>query len=190
MQPASPVPQAGKSVRHQREQPYHEPRTVDELTAQNIAVINRLERVAQNHRHGLDRLADKVCKVCGSSAFLIGHGLLFGAWILLNTWAGMSHWDPYPFTFLTLVVSLEAIFLAAFILISQNQAARVSDRRNQLDLQINLLTEQENTKMLKLLEGIANKLGLEIDDDPSLQVLEQATRPEKLAQQIERAARR
>ena len=70
----------------------------------------------------------------------------------INDLPGVPHFDPFPFTFLTLVVSLEAIFLSAFILISQNHETRLSERRNQLDLQINLLTEQENTKMLKLLE--------------------------------------
>ena len=84
---------------------------------------------------------------------------------------------------------MEAIFLSAFILISQNQETRLSERRNQLDLQINLLTEQENTKMLKVLERIAQKIGVSTEDDPSVQVLEQATRPEKLVEQIEEAAK-
>jgi uncharacterized membrane protein len=50
---------------------------------------------------------------------------------------GVKHIDPFPFTFLTLVVSLEAIFLSTFILISQNHDTRISERRNHLDLQIN-----------------------------------------------------
>ncbi|RYF40215.1 MAG: DUF1003 domain-containing protein, partial [Comamonadaceae bacterium] len=86
-------------------------------------------------------------------------------------------------------VSLEAIFLSAFILISQNYEMRISDRRNQLDLQINLLTEQENTKMLQLLEAIAHKVGCGLEDDPEIRALEQATRPETLARQIEEAYR-
>src|ERR1044071_2448442 len=57
----------------------------------------------------------------------------------------------------------------------------------QIDLQINLLTEQENTKMLTILKRIADKVGAKTDDDPSLHVLEQATRPEKLVEQIEAA---
>jgi uncharacterized membrane protein len=54
-------------------------------------------------------------------------------------------------------VSLEAIFLSTFILISQNHETRLSERRNQLDLQVNLLSEQENTKMLTIIERIAKK---------------------------------
>ena len=65
----------------------------------------------------------------------------------------------------------------------------LTERRNHLDLQINLLTEQENTKMLKLLERMAQKIGVTTEDDPSVQVLEQSTRPEKLVEQIEEAAK-
>ena len=88
---------------------------------------------------------------------------------------------------MTLVVSLEAIFLSAFILISQNYELRISDRRNQLDLQINLLTEQENTKMLQLLERIAEKVGVDVSADAELRFLKQVTHPEKLIAQIEQA---
>ena len=94
------------------------------------------------------------------------HLVWFGAWVIVNDMSGIPHFDPFPFTFLTLVVSLEAIFLSAFILISQNHETRLSERRNQLDLQINLLTEQENTKMLTLLERIAHKVGANTEDDP------------------------
>ena len=117
------------------------------------------------------------------------HVIWFGGWVLINDLPSVQHFDPFPFTFLTLVVSLEAIFLSAFILISQNQETRLSERRNQLDLQINLLTEQENTKMLKLLERMAQKMGVPTEDDTSVQVLEQSTRPEKLVEQIEEAAK-
>ena len=83
------------------------------------------------------------------------------------------------------MVSLEAIFLSTFILISENRQAKVDERRSHLDLQINLLTEQENTKMLQLLRGIAEKVGVDCSGDPDIHVLEQATRPEELAAQID-----
>ena len=106
-----------------------------------------------------------------------------------NVVPAFTHFDPYPFTFLTLCVSLEAIFLSSFILIAQNYEMRITERRNQLDLQINLLAEQENTTMLQLLDRMARKMGLYEEDDPEIQVLEQATRPETLARQIEDAFR-
>jgi uncharacterized membrane protein len=119
--------------------------------------------------------------------FVWVHVAWFTAWIGINVWPGLRHLDPYPFSFLTVVVSLEAIFLSTFILISQNQENRVSDRRSQLDLQINLLTEQENTKMLRMLRSIAEKVGAADSGDPDVAALEEATRPENLAGQLERA---
>jgi uncharacterized membrane protein len=114
---------------------------------------------------------------------------VFALWIGWNALPVLPHFDPYPFTFLTLVVSLEAIFLSSFILISQNYEMRVTERRSQLDLQINLLAEQENTKILQMLDRMARKLGVSEEDDPEVRVLEQATRPETLARQIEDAFR-
>ena len=155
---------------------------------QNVKTIMHLEDAAKANRDLTDRMADIIARFCGSFTFVWVHLIWFGSWVIVNDMSGIPHFDPFPFTFLTLVVSLEAIFLSAFILISQNHETRLSERRNQLDLQINLLTEQENTKMLKLLERIAHKVGASTDDDPHVQVLEQATRPEKLVEQIEQAA--
>ena len=75
--------------------------------------------------------------------------------------------------------------MSTFILISQNQDTRISERRNHLDLQINLLSEQENTKMLMLLQAIAEKLGAEIGPDDDVTVLAQETELEKVVAQIE-----
>ena len=163
------------------------PRTVEELTERNVATIQQLESAALGHGGAMDALADRIARFAGSAVFLALHVVWFAGWIVINVSPGIGHFDPFPFTFLTLVVSLEAIFLSAFILISQKRAALVSERRNQLDLQINLLTEQENTRMLKVLGAIAKKLDVSIAEDPSTEVLEQATQPEKLLEQIERA---
>jgi uncharacterized membrane protein len=166
---------------------YHKTRIVEDMTHRNVRTIVQLDESAKANRSYSDRLADAIANFCGSMPFVWGHVVLFATWLIINTIPGIDHFDPFPFTFLTLVVSLEAIFLSTFILISQNLEMRLSDRRNQLDLQINLLTEQENTKMLTILERIAKKVGAKTDDDPRLQVLEQATQPEKLVDQIEKA---
>jgi uncharacterized membrane protein len=168
---------------------YHKPHTVEDITDQNVKTIMHLEDAAKANRDLTDRMADIIARFCGSFTFVWVHLIWFGAWVIVNDLPGVPHFDPFPFTFLTLVVSLEAIFLSAFILISQNHETRLGERRNQLDLQINLLTEQENTKMLKLLERIAHKVGASAEDDPTVHVLEQSTRPEKLVEQIEQAAK-
>lgn len=165
---------------------YHLPRSDDDLIEQNVRAIVELERTARESRSRAQRIAAAVAAFCGTIHFAWLHAAGFAAWIVLNSGAGREAIDPYPFTFLTMVVSLEAIFLSTFVLISQNEEGRLAERRNTLDLQINLLAEQENTKMLRMLDRIAAKLGVSVDDDLSLEALERATRPDRLAEQIDR----
>ena len=165
-------------------------RSVDELTERNVRSLQRLESIELRGRTTLDRIADGISATAASTPFLVAHVLWFGGWIAYNALPAFEPFDPFPFTFLTLVVSLEAIFLSTFILISQKRAARLSDHRNQLDLQINLLTEQEDTAMLKLLERVAEKLGVDPSGDATLHALKQPTRLERLARQIESAGRK
>jgi uncharacterized membrane protein len=161
----------------------------DDLTRDNVRSMRRVEETALANRSRADRMAAFIANFCGSMPFVWLHVAAFAAWIGFNAWPGLAHFDPYPFTFLTLVVSLEAIFLSSFILISQNYELRISDRRNQLDLQINLLTEQENTKMIQMLERIAKKVGADHGSDPDVRILKENTDPEKLVAQIEQAQR-
>lgn len=160
--------------------------SVEWLTQRNVEVISNLEAAAKEERTPTDLLADAIANFCGSMTFVWVHVIWFGIWILINVTPGIKHIDPFPFTFLTLVVSLEAIFLSTFILISQNHDTKISERRNHLDLQINLLSEQENTRMIRMLQAIADKVGADLSDDPQLKQLRQETQPEKLAEQIER----
>jgi uncharacterized membrane protein len=168
---------------------YRTLRDADDLTRQNVEAMRKLEMLAKAQRGFADRMAEFVATFCGSISFVWIHAVIFALWIVWNVVPAFTHFDPYPFTFLTLCVSLEAIFLSSFILIAQNYEMRVSERRNQLDLQINLLAEQENTKMLQLLERIAKHVGAVTEDDPEIRALEQATRPETLARQIDDAYR-
>ncbi len=159
--------------------------SVEQLTEQNVETITRLEQAAKAQRTSADRLAEKIASFCGSMTFVWVNAVWFGSWILLNVIPGIPHIDPFPFTFLTLVVSLEAIFLSTFILISQNLDSRISERRSHLDLQLNLLSEQENTKMIVMLHAIAAKVGADLSQDPHLTALSEETEPERLIEQIE-----
>jgi uncharacterized membrane protein len=156
-----------------------------DLTRRNVELIRKLEQAAKQERSRTDLVAEAIANFCGSMTFVWVHVVWFGAWIIINVAPGIHHLDPFPFTFLTLVVSLEAIFLSTFILISQNHDTKISERRNHLDLQINLLSEQENTKMIAMLQAIATKVGADIPHDPHLQALSEETAPERLVQQIE-----
>ena len=159
--------------------------SAEQLTEKNVETITSLEEAAREQRTPTDRLAEKIASFCGSMTFVWVHVVWFGGWILLNVLPGVRHVDPFPFTFLTLIVSLEAIFLSTFILISQNLDSRISERRSHLDLQLNLLSEQENTKMISMLHAIAAKVGADLTQDPHLEALSEETQPERLIEQIE-----
>ena len=131
-------------------------------SARNIEAIAAIERQAQHGRSRLDRFTEGVTAVAGSPAFIVGHALWFAGWITVNVTRDHP-FDPYPFGALMLVVSLEAIFLSAAVLMTQNRMQRQADKRAHLDLQINLLAEQELTTILKMLKGIAQRLEVPVE---------------------------
>ena len=128
----------------------------------NVARIAKLETQQIQARGLSQRIALAVTRAAGTSTFALAHLVWFACWIAINTgWVtGIRPFDPFPFNLLTMVVSLEAIFLSIWILISQNDMARQADRRAHLDLQVNLLAEQESTETLRLVKHIAARLGV------------------------------
>jgi uncharacterized membrane protein len=159
---------------------------IEAQTEKNVQRIIEIERAHMEGRTFGERFAKWIANFSGSTWFAIVNLIWFVGWIGYNVLFPDQAFDPYPFTFLTLVVSLEAIFLSIFILIAQNQETRLTEHRDHLDLQINLLAEQENTKMLEILEAIANKIGVSADDE-AIQALKEPAEPEKLAEQISMA---
>lgn len=160
--------------------------SVEELTRRNVQIVVDLEEAAMANRSTSDRLIDAVTCFCGSVPFVWVHLLWFGGWILANTLPGLPRFDPFPFGLLTMIVSLEAILLSTFILITQNRHARIDERRNHLDLQIDLLSEQENTKILALLHAMARKMGVDGYDDPEIRALEREVQVDSVVKQIKR----
>ena len=115
----------------------------------------------------------------------------FGVWILLNTgWVGVRAFDPFPYGLLTMVVSLEAIFLSTFVLISQNRLSAETEHRADLALHIGLLTEHELTRVLQMLDAIQDKLGIDNHADSDLADLEMETKPEDVLAEIARLQQR
>lgn len=129
----------------------------------NVHRVAKLEEDQLQARSNSERLAGAVTRAAGTATFAIAHLIWFTVWILVN--AGLvqriERFDPFPFNLLTMIVSLEAIFLSIWILISQNQMTRQADRRAHLDLQINILAEQEATATLRIVHGIAQHLGVD-----------------------------
>ena len=160
-----------------------------EITRRNVRTVRELEELAVADPSFADRTASFVARFCGSIHFVWVHAAVFGAWFAINSLPGLPHWDPYPFTFLTMWASTESIFIASFILIAQNYAMRLSERRAQLDLQVNLLAEQETTKTLQMLEAIARQVGAQVGQDPEVAALAAATRLDSLAKEIDETRR-
>jgi uncharacterized membrane protein len=121
--------------------------------------IERLQRAE-------DRFADRITDFAGSLRFVRLHVVWFSLWILVNLGAfGASlKFDPYPFGLLTLVVSLEAIFLSTFVMISQNRQAAASEIRSELDYRTNLMAEREVDLVMRALERMASKQGVDVSD--------------------------
>jgi uncharacterized membrane protein len=157
----------------------------------NIRTIMRLRLEAAQRRGPGDRVADAITGFAGRMSFVYIHVVWFGSWITVNTGRfGIHPFDPFPYGLLTLIVSLEAIFLATLVLISQNRLGAEAERRADLGLQIGLLAEHELTHALYMLDAIQDKLGIHNDEDGELADLEMETKPEDVLAEIERVQRR
>lgn len=158
---------------------------IEGLTHRNIESILRLE---DQERHGkplLYRVVARLAAFCGTVTFLWINLAIFLAWIVLNETIWRA--DPYPFTFLLFLVSLEAIVLSILILISQNMAGEESERRHLLDLEINLLAEREMTALLRLTTQIAEKVGVSTDAQREVRTLTEEINPKTVLHQIAEA---
>jgi uncharacterized membrane protein len=163
---------------------------LSKIIERNIRTIISLRLKAARARGLQDRIADAITSFSGRMVFVYVHIVWFGAWILLNTgWAGVRPFDPFPYGLLTMVVSLEAIFLSTFVLISQNRLSAEAERRADLDLHIGLLTEHELTRVLQMLDAIQDKMGIANHADSELADLEMETKPEDVLAEIERLQR-
>ena len=159
----------------------------------NIRKIIDLRIKAVREQRLQDRIANAMTTFSGSMVFFYVHIVWFCAWFFLNSGhAGVTPFDPYPYGFLTMVVSLEAIFLATFVLISQNLLAKEASRLTDLGLQTGLLTEHELTRVLQMLRAIQTKIGISNDEDTNIADadLEMETKPEDVLAEIERIQRR
>ena len=162
-----------------------------DVIERNIRTIIRLRHKAALERSLQDRIADAVTAFSGQTLFVYLHVVWFFFWILVNEgYFGVKPFDPFPYGLLTMIVSLEAIFLSAFVLISQNRLAEQAERRADLDLHIGLLTEHELTRALRMLDAIQHKLGIAMDDDHELADLEMETKPEDVLAEIDRVQKR
>jgi uncharacterized membrane protein len=164
---------------------------LSKVIERNIRTIIDLRLKAAGERSLQDRIADVFTSFSGRMVFVYVHVVWFGVWIILNTGrVGVHPFDPFPYGLLTMIVSLEAIFLSTFVLISQNQMSGETEHRADLALHIGLLTEHELTRVLQMLDAIQDKLGIENHEESDLADLEMETKPEDVLAEIERLQQR
>ena len=137
------------------------------------------------NRSAMEILADRMIGIASSTPFLVIHAILFVLWVVWNT-PGMPlpRFDPYPYGMLTTIVSLEAIFLSIFVLMTQSRESKIGELREELTLQVNLRIEEEVTKTLHLVAGLYSRLGLQLAEDPELKAMLEPLDPKRIEEDL------
>ncbi len=151
-------------------------------------VIKSFKAKANSKRTPTEKFADWLTSKFGSITFLMLNMALFIGWIVVNQGfvQSIDPFDPFPYGLLTTVVSLEAIALAIIVLISQNREARIGELREEIDLQINTITETEVTQLIRMMVILLEKQGVKIDEDPELRKMLRTTNNDSLQKELEK----
>jgi uncharacterized membrane protein len=124
-------------------------------------------------------------ELAASTGFFAFHAIAFTVWIVWNLgWFGLPEFDPFPFGLLTMIVSLEAIFLSIFVLMTQGRESAIAELREELTLQVNLRIEEEVTKTLQLVAGFYTRLGQRIGEDPELRAMLEPLDPGRIEREL------
>ncbi len=157
-------------------------------TQSHIDSIARQEHEFLEQRTLSERASDRIAGFAGSMFFVLMHVLLVFFWVLtnLNRIPWIPRFDPYPFSLLGMIVAVEAVVLSSFILMRQNRMAKRGERRDHLNLQVDLIAEKEITKLLQMVQAICGHLGLkQIAEDKEVEEFSQKTSVETLTQSLE-----
>ncbi len=160
--------------------------SVDGHVERNVQEIAKVESRDRARMDRSERLAEVMTAFCGSMGFVWLHATWFAVWILVNQ-LGFASFDDFPYGLLTMIVSLEAIFLSTFVLISENRQSQQADKRAKVEFQVNLLAEQEITKLLEMVVGIREHLGIHDPEDDAVERMKKRTDVEDLANAVEAA---
>lgn len=135
----------------------------------HLGAIRAIKAAHAGERNWIQHIAELMTRLAAAPWFFMLHIFWFTAWIVINSGiTPLAPFDPYPFGFLTMVVSLEAIFLSIFVLMAQGRESAIAELREELTLQVNLRMEAEVTKTLQLVAGLYTRLGHKVGDDPEL----------------------
>ena len=152
----------------------------------NIESLHERRRQEAADATRQERLAEAITSFAGSMSFVYLHLVIYAAWIVLNLGLipSVPKFDP-SFVILATEASVEAIFLSTFVLISQNRTAAASDKRADLDLHINLLTEHELTKLSEVVLAIAARLDVRVGDTADMQEIQKDVAPEAVLDELD-----
>ena len=113
----------------------------------------------QAQKNWIEKLADKVTNFIAKPHFIIIHMLWFGVWILANEgYLGhIPNFDVYPYSLLGIILAIEAVFITGFLLISQNHQANYSEKRAELDYEVNIRSYRKLIELEKRLNSLESK---------------------------------
>jgi len=130
------------------------------VLAQTAQEVEALEAEERDREPLQERVANRITAATGTLTFVAINVIWFATWIVLNLPVMPTRFDTFPFPLLTMLVSLEAIILAVFVLISENAQSQRAERRARIDMQVNVLAEREITRLVEMVAEIHGKLGL------------------------------
>ncbi len=164
------------------------PTTGERRMRRSVGINKAFRAIKAEHaasRSPMEVVADRMIGFASSTPFLVLHAIIFVAWLYWNLpFSGLPKFDPYPYGMLTTIVSLEAIFLAIFVLMTQSRESRIGELREELTLQVNLRMEEEITKTLHLVAGLYSRLNLALADDPELRAMLEPLDPKRIEQDL------
>jgi uncharacterized membrane protein len=155
----------------------------------NIEALRERRKQEKRDASSEEKLADAITAFTGSMRFVYLHLMVYGVWIVWNLIPGIPHFDP-TFVVLAMAASVEAIFLSTFVLISQNRAQAATDKRDDLDLHINLLAEHELTRLTEMVSAIAQKLEIRTGAEQEVAEIRKDVAPEVVLKEIEQQDRK
>src|ERR671910_911884 len=182
-------PNGDARVRRRTAGPTHpppQPPGLSSVLERNIQALKARHEREEAEATGQERIAEAITRFTGSMRFVYLHLAFFGVWIVANlAWLpGVPSWDP-SFVVLAMIASVEAIFLSTFVLISQNRMSAAAEKRADLDLQISLLAEHEITRLVTLVSGIADHMGVQTEADADLKEITLDVAPEAVLDELE-----
>ncbi|MFA5778065.1 MAG: DUF1003 domain-containing protein [Candidatus Paceibacterota bacterium] len=160
----------------------------NEKREQRKEIFKSIKAKTDAERTMPEKIADWMTSNFGSMTFLLINVCIFIAWIVINIIEieTVPSFDPFPFNLLTTFVSLEAIILAIFVLISQNRSAKIADLREETQLQLDLVSEREITELIKMLIVLLEKQGIDLSKNLEIKKMILPLNEEEIEKKLEK----